>query len=356
TEYLWMPLLAETIYVIPMIAFGNTAAPFVFQLLQYSTLVLLLGLVYAFLRERLGHSFLAFLGLFFVLALFDLEREVLHGGYTDVFVYLFGLGSLLLVVEYCATPAARVRRGLILSAILLGFALSVKQTALFIAPANALILFTAFVRRRMTFSQQLARLGAYGLIVVLIAGFWYAKNSYLFDSPLYAGGLTLSETIIVERTVPNMFLFPFYRFAIIGNKDSASRLIVLGYFVFIYAALAFFALFDRTKIKPEHLLLFAFSHLYLYLIFFISHHTRYFVPALVALPVLAALLIDRMYQYGAEVLGTRMHQKLLRVSLVCFQVLLVLLFIGNIRYFYVKFLYKTGVLTEQEYITEIGGL
>ncbi|MDZ4296057.1 MAG: hypothetical protein U1A16_01660 [Patescibacteria group bacterium] len=355
TEYLWMPLLAEITYAIPMVAFGNSTAPFVFQLLQYSALVLLLGLIYTFLRRRIAHPRLALIGLFLVLVIFDLQREIFHGGYTDVFVYLFGLASLLLVIDYCTLPHPR-RGELILSAILLGFALSVKHTAGFIALANIIFVLAAFARERLPFAQQLKWLSAYALIALVIAGFWYAKNGYVFRDPFYIGGLSLGETIIAERTVSNMFLFPFHRFAIVGNKDSSSRLIVLGYFVFIYAIFLYLLLFDRKKIAFEHILFFVFSHLHLYLIFFKSHHTRYFIPALIVLPILVILLTDRLLHYRSVLFSVGTGQKLSRITRIALGVLLVLLFVGNIRYFYVKFLYKTGFLTEQEYIIEVGGL
>lgn len=352
-EYGWAALTAETIYAIPTTAFFNTTAPFVFQIFQYSLLILLLLVIYEFLRARVRHSLLPTAAVILVLGIFDLQREALHGGYTDLFVYLFGITSALLIVdarrrdtEYTGT--------IVLSAIFLGVALAVKLTAGFIAVTNGLFLLANMIRDRISIKKAIRYCGAYGAIVFLIAGFWYIKNTIVWGSPLYIGGITLAETIVAKQTVLNMFLFPFLKFGVVEHGDSSSKLVVAGFFVIVYAAGIFALVSDRKRITLTHILLFSFTQLQLMMIFFRTHHTRYMIAALIMLPVLIALIADTAYQWIADRYSPAIYRRILGVSRVCLACVLVIFFIGDIRYFYVKVLYKTGVLTEQEYIKKIG--
>lgn len=352
-EYGWAALTAETIYAIPTTAFFNTVAPFVFQIIQYSLLVLLLLVIYEFLRGRVRHSFLPIAAVILVLGIFDLQREALHGGYTDLFVYLFGIASALLIVDaHWRDPKHSGDRAL--SAIFLGIALAVKLTAGFIAVTNALFLLASMIRDRIGVKKAARSFAAYGLIAFLIAGFWYVKNAVMWGSPFYIGGITLAETIVAKQNVLNMFLFPFLKFGAVEHGDSSSKLVVAGFFVIVYAAGAFALLFARKRITLTHILLFSFTQLQLMMIFFRTHHTRYMIASLIMLPVLIALIADTAYQWIADRHSPATYQRILRVSRVCLAITFVIFFIGNIRYFYVKVLYKTGVLNEQEYITKIG--
>lgn len=359
-EYGWMPLMGEIIYAVPTIAFTNTHAPFVFQIIQYGSLILLLIVINGFLQDKIRYPFLRFGALFFILAIFDLQREALHGGYTDMFVYLFGIASALLLIEGCCR--GRIRSpDIALSAIFLGIALGVKPTAIFIAATNYMILLTGMMKNRAGGKSIVMHLAAYSLIVLAIAGFWYGKNAVVYGNPLYVGGRELyagrmAETFVVERTPLNMLLFPFYKFGpnSLNNSLSSTKFIVLGYFILVYAALAGTLLFARKKITLIEALLFAASQIQLMLIFFQSHHTRYMLPAIIILPVILVLLLDRAYGWLDMALSRSAARAVIRISHICLGVICVIFFLGDIRYFYVRVLYKTGVLNEQEYIKKIG--
>lgn len=359
-EYPWMPLMGEIIYAVPTIAFSNKSAPFVFQIIQYSLLPLLLLVVYQFLRDKVRHSLLPLAAVILILGIFDLQREALHSGYTDMFVYLFSIASVLLLIEGCCRRSLRPP-DITLSAVFLGIALGVKLTAVFIAATNYLILLAGMVKNRAGIQKAFAHGVRYALIILLIAGFWYAKNATVYGNPLYVGGSELhagrmAETFVVERTPLNLLLFPYYKFGpnTHNNSLSSTKFIILGYFILVYAALGAALLFTRKNITLAEALLFASIHVQLLLIFFQSHHTRYMLPAIIMLPVLLALIADTAYQWLALGIRPTAYKKILRVSEVCLAVVLIIFFVGDIRYFYVRVLYKTGALNEQEYIKKIG--
>jgi len=358
-EYSWMPLTGEIIYAIPTIAFANTAAPFAFQILQYGLFVLLVIVVNAFLRDGIRLPALRFGAILFILGILDLQREALHGGYTDMFVYLFGIASALLLIQAYGERGRLRSPEIMLSAAFLGVALGVKLTALFIAVTNYLFLFAGMIKNRIGIKKALAHLAAYSLILLLIAGFWSGRNALIYGNPFYLGGTDLyagrmAVTFVVEPTPLNLLLFPFYKFGSVSPTDSSSKLVVFGYFILLYAAAAGFILFGRKKIRAAEILLFTASHIQLILIFFQSHHTRYMLPAVILLPITLMLLLDRAYEWLQETLRPGAYRAFVRISYACLGIAGVILFLGNVHYFWVKVLYKTGALTEQQYIKKIG--
>lgn len=359
-EYGWMPVMGEIIYAIPTIAFANTEAPFVFQILQYGAFLLLLVVINGFLRDTIRYPFVRFGAIIGVLSIFDLQREALHGGYTDMFVYLFGIASLLLLIEGCGRRSIR-SPAIALSAVFLGIALGVKHTAGFIAVTNYMILIVGMMKNHTGVRKILLYGATYSLIILAIAGFWYGKNAIVYGNPLYVGGSELyaarmAETLVVERTPLNLLLFPYYKFGphAHNNSLSSTKFIILGYFILVYAALAGALLLARKKIALTEVLLFASIHIQLILIFFQSHHTRYMLPAIIILPVVLALFLDKAYEFFDEIVSRSAARAALRIPHICLAIACVALFLGNIRYFYVRVLYKTGVLNEQEYIKKIG--
>ncbi|MEK7541992.1 MAG: hypothetical protein AAB533_04040 [Patescibacteria group bacterium] len=352
-EYGWAALTGETLYAIPTTAFFAAVAPFAFQIIQYSLLPLLLLVIYEFLRARVRHPLLPIAAVIMILGIMDLQREALHGGYTDLFVFLFGIASALLIVDVPWRDRRRLN-DVALSAVFLGVALAVKLTAGFVAITNGIFLLAGMIRDRIGAKKAAAYLAAYGLIVFAISSFWYVKNAVVWGNPFYIGGLMFAETIVAERTLLNMLLFPFLKFGSIARGDSSSELIVLGYFILAYAAGIAALLAARKKITLTHILLFVFTQLQIMLIFFRTHHTRYMLSALIMLPVLLAIIADTVCQWLAAHRHPATYRRILRASEVCLAVVLVVFFIGNIRYFYVKVLYKTGVLNELEYIKKIG--
>ena len=378
------PVFAEIIYAVPMVIFGNTfapgtpsafppemplgervgifnagAAPFVFQLLQYGMLLLLLVLIYDFLKQRVENKFLLYAVPIFILAISDLQREVMHGGYVDIFVFGFGLAGLFLVLENILAEKINFTE-LYIAAVLFGMALAMKYTTLLILAIAGLLLVTALFRAGAGVKAAVRHLSAYAAIISLIAGFWYAKNFIWFGNPVYpifsdSEFARIVGWFIVERTPVNFFLFPFYVFGqwFVNPDETSSRLIVLGYFILVYALLVFLLAWRRTLTVLEACLLF-FIEMYLLFSFIFSHQIRFMLPALVLLVIFLVLLADRLYTLIKLRFGERLYYILGRISYAGLVALSLALLLGYIHYFRVRFNYITGNYTEAEYIADIG--
>ena len=345
--YAYVPVLAETTYAVPTAIFGNKSDPYVFQLVQYSALPLLLGLFYFLLKNLVSDKLLLFGALFFTLGNFDLGREVLHAGYIDVLTFLFCIASSLLIIQ--AFDGANPSKKFLLSSVMLGLGLGMKYTAVFFGAINVLFLFIYFWNKRARFYDLSGILLRYGLVLLLISGFWYGKNLFVYGNPVYPmfSSESLAEGIawfVADRNLLNFFLFPFIRFGqwFVDDTQTSSQLFIFGLYALMYVGLLLL-LWRREKIGITATLLFLFVQIYTSILFFVSHQNRFLLPASAMLAPLAAILIDK---------SRLMLYKISRPALVF---LCLILFLGNFHYFGVKFLYLTGVYDRGQYILEIGG-
>ena len=382
-SYRYLPVFAEVSYAVPMTIFGNDfppgapsvfgpgeslkaripvfnggAAPFVFQLIPYALLILFLVLVYDFLIRRVRWPFLAAAAVIGVLAIFDLEREVMHGGYVDVLVFLFGLASTFLIIEYGEAQRPQPR-WLLLSALFVGVALGMKYLALFFLAINGLFLLAAAWRQSPSWPALIRQLLTYALVAAAIPAFWYAKNLVWFGNPVYpmfsdpefARAL---EFFIAPRTPANFVLFPYHLFAqrFTNPDETASRLVVLAYFALAYFLIVALAL-RRERFGRAAIQLFVFAELFLLFAFLTSHHIRYLLPAVMVLPMLLALLLDRFYRRAGEwsVLTRRTLVSGSRLAMIAAAIVLLL---GNIHYFHIRFNYITGTYSLERYLGDIG--
>lgn len=356
-----LPLFGETLYAVPIAMFGETAAPFMFQVFQYIALVLLLILIYAFLRDRVRHPFFALLGVLFVLSLMDLLREVLHGGYVDVIGFLYGIASVLIVIEHVAEREARPSAPLSLSAVFLGVAMGIKYTGLIFGAFNGVVLLGVFLWRRERMRRVFAVLAQYALIAAAVAGIWYVKNAIVFGNPVYpmfsnAQATAEINVFLIDRTPMNLVAFPFYRYAqwFVQDKETSSRLIVLGYLMLMYILLAV-VLILRRRLRASEFLMALFVLFYFAVLFFLSHQYRFLLPATIGLAVLLALLGDTAFHELRGRLSERAYRILFRGAVIVCTVAFLGVFVGTIHYFAVKFRYATGLYSQGEYVLEIGG-
>lgn len=358
-SYPHLPVMGEILYAIPMALFGNNTEPFTFQLFQYLALPFMLLIVYDLLRGALRERFLGFASLLGILAIMDFEREVLHGGYVDVYAFLFGMGSFFLILKRGSQGELR-KPELYLSALLLGASIGVKYTGFFFGAANALF-FCIYFMRRKEFVDFFRNALWYGGIAAIVGGYWYLKNAIIFGNPVYPMFSDAQATanvgfFLFDRTFLNFLMFPFVRYGqwFVQEVETSSRLVVLGYFILAYLLIAFF-LVRREKIGTLAISLFVFIELYLVFLFFSSHQYRFLIPGTIALPPLLALLADRFYERARRLWSERVFQRLMRFSLVLVHIATLFLLIANIHYFEVKFRYLTGYYDQEEYILEIGG-
>ena len=340
SPYLYLPILGEIIYALPMAAFGEIGAPYVFQIIQFSILILFSAIIFAFTKRWTKTDFLPAAAVIALLAIMPLEREVLHGGYVDVLGFIFSISSLFLIIDNVFGNKFS-RQQIILAALLAGFAASVKYTSLFFVGVESIILLWAW-RKEL-------------IIYLLIAGAamspWYVKNTVVFGNPVYPMLQDQQFTegvgmfMAIDRTLPNAFIFPFYKFGqwFTQNNESSSNLVILGYFIAVYGLIALMII-SRRKLSPAEIILFLSAEIYLLVLFFTSHQTRFLLPALILLPPLLAMLADKM-----------LKEKLQRWFYLAICAAAVILLLGNFHYFKVKNYYLLGIYNQMEYVKKIGG-
>lgn len=348
-----LPLLAEVFYAVPTAIFAEDYAPFTFQLLQYGVLPLTLALLFDFGRRHIRRGFLRWGLVIGTLALFDFQREILHAGYIDVLVFLFGLAGTILVIANI-TGYELKRREIILAAALAALAAGMKYLGLFFVFLNVLFLIGHTWSNRLPVRRTLLLLVQSGLVVLAVAGYWYVRNLVWFSNPVYP--MFSSEEFrtsvgwfSVEKTPLNFFLFPFLRFGqwFVDPDETSSHLVVLAFFIAFYLLLGLAAL--RRSLSPPALLLAVFIQLYLAFSFFGTHQIRFMLPALIMLPLAIALLTDRLLEGSGRIAG-RMSA-LARAGLAA---LAIFVFLGNFHYFQIRFLYVAGIYTREQYIGSIG--
>lgn len=361
-SYSYLPILGEILYATPIAMFGERSSPYIFQVIQYSFLLLFVALVYDFTKKRTKIKFLPFVASFGMMAVMDFEREIMHGGYIDVPSFLLSIASLFILVEYVLESKELKWPPIILSSILIGVASSIKYSALFIFGIDGLILIYAIFKNRFSLKKGLSLLVVFTAIFVCISGVWYLKNYALYDNPVYpmiSNKETTSQVglFVRDRTITNMMVFPFYKFSrwFYFGKESSSQLILLGYFILMYL-LILWSLFTRKKWSTTEIALFGFIQSYFWFIFFVSHQNRFMLPSLILIPLFLALMTEKVYSSLKQKISSSSYDKFIRKSYFALSFAVVILLIGNLHYFYVRWKYIFGITDKKAYIIEIGGM
>jgi len=383
-QYNFLPVFGEIFYAVPMVMFGeatedmyhifdynNTTqiidrkqimsrnGPFTFQVLQYSVIILLTLLFYAFLRPRLKNKFLIPVAILFILSIFDLWREVLHSGYIDVIGFIFGIASLLIIIENCCEDKIKWNE-LMVSAFFLGIALGVKYLALFFGFINLFCLIFLYKKQNITLKRSTIKLLKYGCVLLIVSSFFYFRNLIQFGNPVYPmfnenHFTTVVNEFLLERTFANYLIFPFYRYSrwLEIPSETSSRLIVVGYYALLYVLGTFLAIKNKFT-TVEKLLMFSTFTLSV-LLFLSSHIYRFNLPLIILITPLLALFIDKFYTQLEESTSPKIYQLFKKISMgfICIGFLAVFLY-GNFHYFKVRFTYIIGQYDTQEYIKNVG--
>ncbi|TSC84155.1 MAG: hypothetical protein G01um101417_311 [Parcubacteria group bacterium Gr01-1014_17] len=367
-HYSFTPVLAEILYAVPAVLFNEKTAPFVFQPLQYMTLPLFLALAYGFLRDKLKRRWLAPAALLAVLGMMALQREVLHMGYVDTFAFLYGFAALFPLLEYASQQNGNAKphfSELMFSAVMLGISLGMKYFGFFFGVFAIVFLVVAWRRFSITAHEMGRMLFIFCAIVAAISLFWYAKNWFWFDNPLYpmfssdpAIAITQQgiKSFLLDRTFLNFFIFPFALFGqwfLNPAVESSSNLVIFAYFVLLYLLVAP-RIFTREKFTRAEVLLFVFVHGYLAFHFVLSHYLRYLLPSVMILPVLLALLADRLFSTAERALSALRFSVLHKTAHLIVALAILVVFLGNFHYFQIRFSYILGIYNEQEYVRKIG--
>jgi len=166
-----LPSLGESLYAAALAVDGTALV----HAVQLTVLLAFVVLAAGFVRELCG----ARAGVVTAIALLaypDLTY-LATTGYVDALATAFEVGALLLVLRWALRQTAA---DLPVAALLIGFAVSVKYTALFTAAVVAGLVAVEAVRRHAA-RPALVFAG----VALTAGGFWYAKNLIRFGNPVW---------------------------------------------------------------------------------------------------------------------------------------------------------------------------
>jgi len=298
-NYGHFPLFAEILFAIQIMIFKNFIS---FKIVQFFIFILLFVFLLDFCRRYLNNKYLIFLAAILLLSNMPLLKLVLTGGLIDLYVFTFGIISFLSVINIFLDDN---NNQLVISAILLGAALSIKYIGWFFAFINGLFLvyFCLFVKKE-NFKRIFKVLFIYFGIVFLISGFWYAKNFIYTGNPFFP---FFSKTdifaravneFVVERNFVGFLIFPFLFF----GKTGLFKLpyAIFNALLFSLTYILFIFLLFKRKLSSIITIFFIFSELYLLILFFFSHQIRFAVPVLVFVSLLLVFLIDKIITLNSQ--------------------------------------------------------
>jgi len=284
-----LPALMETLYA-EALAFRGTALVHAVHLTVFGAFLLVVaGAVRMLFGSRAAA--LAVIGL---LLFQDLTYNATTA-YVDTAQLSFALAGLLAIVLFAAFDRAGDAAA---AALLLGFALSVKYSALPTAAFVAVVAAVLLVRRgRLALAPALAGL------TVLACGFWYGKNLVRFGNPVYP--LYFGHSGVDEGSYKH-FLADVQQFGprtAYGFVTAPSRYANLGALVaFVSAYVAPLALLVRRfRIEAGILLAYALWY-FVYWYWLGTHQLRFLAPAASVAIILSAVALTRRATLVAAVL------------------------------------------------------
>ncbi|MCK5320166.1 hypothetical protein KAJ61_02140 [Candidatus Parcubacteria bacterium] len=299
-SYGHLPLFTEIFYGLSILIFKNFI---VLKIIQFSAFILLALVLADFSLKYLKNKKFTFLFLVLMLANMPLVKSSLGGGFIDIFTFLFGITSVIIIIELLLSRKTKneEKKLLITSGALLGLALSTKYLALFFVLINYGFLFFFCFSKKMNIKNILKNILFYSLPAALLCGFWYIKNLiYTGDPffPIFSEASTLKQAIehfVLERKILNFFAFPFAFWGIDSILKLPYALLNAFYFASIYL-MGLFLIF-KQKITKLEIILFIFIQSYLGLLFYWSHQIRFAIPALIISSLLLIFLLEKTINF-----------------------------------------------------------
>jgi hypothetical protein len=285
-----LPSLGESLYAAALAVDGTALV----HVLQLTVVLAFVTLAAAFVRELCGARAGAVAAIA-LLAYPDLTY-LATTGYVDAAATAFEVGALLLVLRWLLR---RTTADLPAAALLLGFAVSVKYTALFTAAVVGMTVAVVAFRRRP------ARPVIVSAGVALVAsGFWYAKNLIRFGNPFWP--FYLGHRSMDDRTYDD-FVRGVHAF---GPRTATAFLEVpwrlatdAGVLPFVALSVVVLALAVRPARRPA-----AYALIFTTCLFWIASHQVRFLLSGVAVAIVAVVV--------AAAAGGRMERAALAVAAV----------------------------------------
>lgn len=280
-----IPVLMEIIFAGAIALGGYTLA----HMLHYLIFLAFLWSVGAILNRLYGLK----TGLLAILLLFlnsALARTALTG-FIDTAVISYELGALIYFLYWVNKKELSA---LSVSALLLGFALSLKYSPAFTAGYIGLIFMIILASRLKNLGQWLYQVARYSLIVLLIGGFWYLKNFSHYGNPFYplyfghrgysdqdyVGLINAIQDFVVPRTFHNFIIIPERLFLSTNNLP-----------IFLAFYMAPLTLFIHKRRDFAFALIVFYLTYSAYWFFFATHQVRFLTPATVAATIAMAIVL-----------------------------------------------------------------
>ncbi|MCK5044587.1 hypothetical protein KAR26_02570 [Candidatus Parcubacteria bacterium] len=285
-ENLWtpwtasIPLLTESLFAIAITVSDFSLA----HLTHYQIFLSLILFIYVFIRKRFNKTY----GLLAALSIFTLFELVVNSTvtYVDAAMVAFDIAGLLIFISWFFSNK---KSSLILSALLLGFAASIKYLSFY----NLAIIILFFLFKIIFIDKK----NIFGIIKISLlffgfwlmsAGFWYIKNLILYLNPVYPflSSVPIQFKDVYSRNITEFFAIPFKVF-----MEPHYFSVFLGFF-----ALPFLFLFRKIKSIQENqkiiTLLSVYFPIFLAIWFFGGAHVRrYTVDGQVVLMILVSIIL-----------------------------------------------------------------
>jgi hypothetical protein len=287
-----IPKLMEIIMAIGIVFQGYELA----HLLNFSIMFWFLILVFGLVRNNFGLKAASISVL--LICLYGEYAQSSVNGFVDSATNSFEIGGLLLSIEWILHKS---KNAIIGAAFLIGFAISIKYSALITLTVILLIIFASGIdlKNRSIKLPEKSLIIYFSIILIVISGYWYIKNLILYQNPtypLYFGHKGVSQ-LEYQELIEAIQEF--------GPRDPVSfiKFPIVHYFNVFYIT-TFFSFFvpilliftkKFQKFRNVFFVLIGYYIFYVFYWFFLAtHQTRFLAPSILVSLILTAIFLSSL--------------------------------------------------------------
>jgi hypothetical protein len=363
-EYSYYPMNLDLLYMIPL-ALGNDIVP---KFIHFSFALLTAWIIYFFLKKRLNEVY-GLLGSLFFLTL-PIIVQLSITAYVDLGLVFFSAASMMLVLEWLEKGRIRF---LFLAGICCGIALGVKYNGIILL---AILFFsTIFLHLRTSENNKPIKSVWFGLLFLAIAVFvfspWLLRNFFWTGNPVYPLFKSIFNTEALSSTqgLPpllerkllyheqwwQILLVPLRIF--FSGQDNVPQYFdgKLSPFLLILPVFSLLEAKDENKLQRlEKLMLFAFSIIFLFIVFFQTvMRIRYVAPIIPPLVILSMFGLRNI----ANLCHRNFFSSLKPATSIIHSILILTMLLFNFSYIFQEYHrfkpieFISGKVSRQEYIS-----